>query len=80
MTCQQMSGGRVIVGLRDVTSPEKIIKIKSLLREDLEIDHVKVEIANDDETTSRLLSHTMVIQASCPALQNIFLYQMKVGK
>ena len=70
-----MSGGRFLVGLRDVTSSEKIIKIKSLLKEDLDIDNVKVDNTNDDEATSRLLSHTSM----CPVLQNIFLYQMTAG-
>ena len=57
-----MSGGRFLVGLRDVTSSEKIIKIKSLLKEDLDIDKVKVDNTNDDEATSRLLSHTSIVQ------------------
>ena len=35
---RQMSSGRFLVGLRDVISSEKIIKIKSLLKEDLDID------------------------------------------
>ena len=39
--------------LRDVTSSEKISEIKSLLKEDLEIDNVKVDNTYDDETTSR---------------------------
>ena len=34
---QQLSGGRFLLGLRDITSPEKNIKIKSLLKKDLEI-------------------------------------------
>ena len=51
-----MSGGRFLVGLRDVTSSEKIIKIKSLLKEDLNIDNIKDDNTNDDEKTSRLLS------------------------
>ena len=58
-----MSDGRFLVGLRDATSSEKIIKIKSLLKEDLDIDYVKVDNTNDDETTSALLSHTGI--ASC---------------
>ena len=58
---QQMSGGRYLVGLRDVTSSEKIIKIKSLLKEDLDIDNVKADNTNDEETTSRLLSHTGIV-------------------
>ena len=32
---RQMSGGRFLVGLREVNSSEKIIKIKSLLKEDI---------------------------------------------
>ena len=58
-----MSGGKILVGLRDVTSSEKIIKTKSLLKVDLDIDSVKVDNHSDDETTSRMLSHTEV--ASC---------------
>ena len=55
------------MGLRGVTSSEKIIKIKSLLQEDIDIDNVKVKNANYDETTSRLV------------LQNMFLYKMTAG-
>ena len=61
---QQMSGGRYLVGLRDVTSSEKIIKIKSLLKEDLDIDNVKIENAKDDETSSRLFSYTGIVPCS----------------
>ena len=56
-----MSGGRFLVELREVTSSEKIIKIKSLLKEDLDIDNVKADNTNDEETTSRLLSHTGIV-------------------
>ena len=59
-----MSGGRFLVGLRDVTSSEKIIKIKSLLKEDLDIDDVKVDNTNNDETATRLLSHTGIVSCS----------------
>ena len=38
-----MSCRRFLVGLRDVTSSDKIIEIKSLLKENLDIDNVKVE-------------------------------------
>ena len=55
---QQMSGGRFLVVLRDVTSSDRIIEIKSLLKEDLDIDNVKVDNTNNDEITNRLLSHT----------------------
>ena len=59
-----MSGGRFLVGLRYVTSSWKIIKIKPLLKEDLDIDNVKVENTNDDKTTSGLLSHTGIVSCS----------------
>ena len=59
-----MSGGRFLVGLPDVTSSEKIIKIKSLLEEDLDIDNVKVDNTNDDETTSMTDSHTGIVSCS----------------
>ena len=42
----------------------KIMKIESLLKEDLYIHNVKVENAKDDETTSRLLSHTDIVSCS----------------
>ena len=46
------------MGLSDVTSSQKIIKSKYLLKKDFDIDNVKVDNINDDETNSRLLSHT----------------------
>ena len=52
------------MGLRDITSSGKIIKIRSLPKVDLDIDNVKVENANDDETTSILLSHTGIVSCS----------------
>ena len=59
-----MCGGKFLVGLRDVTSSEKIIKIKFLLKEYLDFDNVKVDNTNNDETTSRLLSHTGIVSCS----------------
>ena len=53
-----MSGGRFLVVLRHVTSSDRITEIKSLLKEDLDIDNVKVDNTNNDEITNRLLSHT----------------------
>ena len=52
------------MGLPDVTSSEKIIKIRSLLKEDLDIDNVKVDNTNHDETTNRLLRHTGIVSCS----------------
>ena len=46
---RQMSGGKFLVGLKDVTSSEKIIRIKSLLKEDIDIDNnVKGTVDNDE--------------------------------
>ena len=53
-----MSGGRFLVVLRHVTSSDRITEIKSLLKEDLDIDNVKVDNTNNDEITNRLLRHT----------------------
>ena len=73
---QQMSGGGFLVRPRYVTSSKKVIKIKSLLKEDLDSGKVRFKTTNDDETTVDYL----VIQALSPVLQNIFLYQMTAGK
>ena len=59
---RKMSAGKFLVKLRDVTSSEKTIK--SLFKEDLDMDNVKVDNTNDDETTSRLLSHTGIVSYS----------------
>ena len=59
---RKMSGGKFLVKLRDVTSSEKTIK--SLFKEDLDMDNVKVANTNDDETASRLLSHTGIVSYS----------------
>ena len=49
---RQMSGGRFLVGLKDVVFSEKILKIKSLVKEGLDIDEgVKV---TDDKSTGKL--------------------------
>ena len=56
-----MNGGRFLLGLWDLTSSEKT---KSLLKEGLDIDNVKVDNTNDDETTKRSLSHTDLVSCS----------------
>ena len=44
-----MSGRRFFVGLKDVTSSEKIIKIKSLLKEETDIyNNVKDTVDNNE--------------------------------
>ena len=45
-------------------SCEKIIKIRSLLKEDLDIDNVKVDNTNHEETTSSLLRHKGIVSWS----------------
>ena len=43
-----MSGGRFLVGLKNVISSEKIMKIKRLLKEEIDIDNnVKDTVDND---------------------------------
>ena len=37
---QQMSGGRFLVGLREATSSEKIIKLKTLLKDNIDISNI----------------------------------------
>ena len=46
---RQMSEGRFLAGLKDVTSLEKIIKIKSLLREEIDVDNNIKDTVNSDE-------------------------------
>ena len=70
-----MRDGRFLVGLRDIKSSGKIIKIRSLPKVDLDIDNVKVENASDDDTTSILLSHTGIVSCSPEHL-----YQMTAVK
>ena len=45
-----MSGGRFLVGLKDTICSEKILKIKSLLKEDIDIDEeIKVSCPREIE-------------------------------
>ena len=62
-----MSDGRILVGRRDSTSPEKTIKIKSLLKEDLVINNARLKtltMMKHSLATSRLLSHTGIVSCS----------------
>ena len=52
---RQMSGGRFLVGLKDLTSSEKIIKIKSLLKEEIDIDNNVKDTVDNDENIEHLL-------------------------
>ena len=51
---RQMSGVKFLVGLKDVTSSEKIIKIKSLLKEEIDIDNSVKDTVDDDENIEHL--------------------------
>ena len=50
-----MTGGRFLVGLKYVTSSEKIIKIKSLLKEEIDIDNNVKDTVDNDENIEHLL-------------------------
>ena len=52
---QQMSGGGFLVGLQAVTSSEKIIKIKSLLKEEIDSDNNVKDTVDNDENIEYLL-------------------------
>ena len=51
-----MSGGRFLVGLRKATLPEKIIKLKTLLKDDMNISNIK-DSNVEHENTETLLHH-----------------------
>ena len=51
----QMSRGRFLVGLKDVTSLEKIIKIKSLLKKETDIDNNVKDVIDSNENIKHLL-------------------------
>ena len=60
---RQMSGGRFLVGLKDVSSSEKILKIKSLVKEGFDInDSVKVDQKTDEELEKfkRSVNHIII--------------------
>ena len=58
---RQLSGGRFLVGLKDVTWSERILKIKSLVKENIDIkDDIKVT-DNEDAIQQELLDNIMEI-------------------
>ena len=58
---RQMSGGRFLVGLKDVTWSERILKIKSLVKENIDIkDDIKVT-DNEDAIQQELLDNIVEI-------------------
>ena len=52
---RQMSGGKFLVGLKDVTSSEKIIKIKILLKKEIDVDNNVKNTVDNDENVEHLL-------------------------
>ena len=53
---QQMSGGRFLVGLREAILSEKIIKLKTLLKDDINITIMDSNVEHD-ENIETLLHH-----------------------
>ena len=54
---RQISGGRFLVGLREATSSEKIIKLKTLLKDDIDISNIMDSNVEHDENIKTLLHH-----------------------
>ena len=57
-----MSGGRFLVGLREATSSEKIIKLRTLLKDDIDISNIMDSNVEHDENIETLLHH---VDLSC---------------
>ena len=54
---RQMSGGRFLVGLKEATSLGKIIKFKTLLKDDINISNIIDSNAEHDQNIETLLHH-----------------------
>ena len=59
---RQMSGGRFLVVLREATSSKKIIKLKTLLKDDIDISNIMDSNVEHDENIETLLHH---VDLSC---------------
>ena len=59
---RQMRDGRFLVVLREATSPEKIIKLKTLLKDDIDISNIMDSNVEHDENIETLLHH---VDLSC---------------
>ena len=57
-----MSGGRFLVVLREATSSEMIIKLKTLLKDDIDISNIMDSNVEHDENIETLLHH---VDLSC---------------
>ena len=61
---RQISGGRFLVGLREATSSEKIIKLKTLLKDDIDISNIMDSNMEHDENIETLLHHVDLSRCS----------------
>ena len=61
---RQISGGRFLVGLREATSSEKIIKLKTLLKNHIDISNIMNSYVEDDENIETLLYHVDLSRCS----------------
>ena len=61
---RQMSGGRFLVGLREATSSEKIIKLRTLLKDDIDISNIMDSNVEHDENIETLLHHVDLSRCS----------------
>ena len=59
-----MSGGRFLVGLREATSSEKIIKLRTLLKDDIDISNIMDSNVEHDENIETLLHHVDLSRCS----------------
>ena len=60
----QMSGGRFLAGLSEATSSEKIIKLKTLLKDDIDISNIMDSNVEHDENIETLLHHVDLSRCS----------------
>ena len=61
---RQMSGGRFLVGLREAILSEKIIKLKTLLKDDINITNIMDSNVEHDENIETLLHHVDLSRCS----------------
>ena len=61
---RQMSGERFLVGLREATSSEKIIKFKTLLKDDVDISNIIDSKVEHDEKIETLFHHVEISRCS----------------
>ena len=59
-----MRGGRFLVGLRKAASSEKIIKLKTLLKDDIDISNIMDSNVEHDENIETLLHHVDLSRCS----------------